>query len=104
MAKPDIAEPTITCPNCKSEIKLTESLAAPILETAQLEFQERLAAKDEEIQQRESALKTREQELAEAKEDLEEELAEKLKAGREKIAAEESKRAKLVLQDDREQR
>ena len=24
-------EPTITCPNCRTEIKLTESLAAPLL-------------------------------------------------------------------------
>ena len=26
-----MAEPTITCPNCKTEIKLTESLAAPLI-------------------------------------------------------------------------
>jgi hypothetical protein len=28
----DMSEPTITCPNCKSEIKLTESLAAPLID------------------------------------------------------------------------
>lgn len=103
MARPDIAEPTITCPNCKSEIKLTESLAAPILETARLEFQERLAAKDEEIQEREDALKSREQELTKVKEDLKEEMAEKLKEEREKIAVEEAKRARLLLKDDLDQ-
>jgi hypothetical protein len=26
-----MTEPTIICPNCKTEIKLTESLAAPLL-------------------------------------------------------------------------
>ena len=26
-----VAEPTIICPNCKTEIKLTESLAAPLI-------------------------------------------------------------------------
>ncbi|MEY4831000.1 MAG: hypothetical protein RLZZ562_2796, partial [Planctomycetota bacterium] len=26
-----MSEPSITCPNCKSEIKLTESLAAPLV-------------------------------------------------------------------------
>ena len=27
-----MTEPTIVCPNCKSEIKITESLAAPLIE------------------------------------------------------------------------
>lgn len=27
-----MTEPTITCPNCKTKIKLTESLAAPLIE------------------------------------------------------------------------
>ena len=26
-----MTEPTIICPNCKTEIKLTESLAAPLI-------------------------------------------------------------------------
>lgn len=28
-----MTEPTIVCPNCKTEIKLTESLAAPLIES-----------------------------------------------------------------------
>ena len=28
-----MTEPTITCPSCKIEIKLTESLAAPLIES-----------------------------------------------------------------------
>ena len=28
-----MAEPTVVCPHCKTEIKLTESLAAPLLES-----------------------------------------------------------------------
>ena len=28
-----MAEPTLVCPQCKTEIKLTESLAAPLLES-----------------------------------------------------------------------
>ena len=28
-----MTEPTVICPNCKTEIKLTESLAAPLIET-----------------------------------------------------------------------
>ena len=35
-------EPTITCPECGAEIKLTESLAAPILSAAKADFAEKL--------------------------------------------------------------
>ncbi|HRB33136.1 MAG TPA: hypothetical protein PLP93_08210 [Nitrosomonas sp.] len=44
--------PTIICPNCKTEIKLTESLAAPLIESTRKQFERRLAQKDSEIQQR----------------------------------------------------
>jgi hypothetical protein len=37
-------EPTITCPNCKAEIKLTESLAAPLIESTRRQYEEKLAA------------------------------------------------------------
>jgi hypothetical protein len=36
-------EPTITCPNCKTEIKLTESLAAPLIESTRQQYEQRLA-------------------------------------------------------------
>ncbi len=51
-----MSEPTITCPKCKSEIRLTESLAAPLLEQTRVEFQQRLSAKDLEITRREEAV------------------------------------------------
>ena len=38
-------EPTITCPKCKTEIKLTESLAAPLIESIRREYDKRLARK-----------------------------------------------------------
>lgn len=38
-------EPTITCPNCKTEIKLTESLAAPLIEATCRELEQRLEKK-----------------------------------------------------------
>jgi hypothetical protein len=40
------AEPTIICPKCKTEIKLTESLAAPLVESIRRDCDERLARKD----------------------------------------------------------
>ena len=40
-----MTEPTITCPSCQSEVRLTESLAAPLLEASRRRFAEQLAQK-----------------------------------------------------------
>jgi hypothetical protein len=48
-----MTEPTITCPNCKTEIKLTESLAAPLIEATRKQFEQQLAQKGSGIAQRE---------------------------------------------------
>ena len=49
-------EPTVKCPQCGSEIKLTESLAAPLLEATRREYEKVIAQKDREVAQRERAL------------------------------------------------
>lgn len=49
-----MAEPTIICPKCKNEIKLTESLAAPLIESTRLDYEQRLAQKDLDIASREN--------------------------------------------------
>jgi len=99
-----MTEPTITCPQCKTEIKLTESLAAPLLEATKREFEQRLAQKEADAAKREAALREREAALAKGKEALEEQVAEKLKLERSKIAAEEARKAKLALSNDLEQK
>lgn len=48
-----MTEPTIICPNCKTEIKLTESLAAPLIEATRKQFEQQLAQKDSDIAKRE---------------------------------------------------
>jgi len=40
-----MSEPTITCPSCKTEMKLTESLAASLLESTRRDYESRLAKK-----------------------------------------------------------
>jgi hypothetical protein len=45
-------EPTFNCPNCNHEIRLTESLAAPLIEENRKRFQEQLANKDAELNAR----------------------------------------------------
>ena len=91
-------EPTITCPKCKTEIPLTESLAAPLIEATRKQFERKLSQKDKEIEQREEAIRDKEKRLAEAKRKIEQQVAdqveEQIKAERTRIIAEESKKAK----------
>ncbi len=93
-----MTEPTIICPNCKTEIKLTESLAAPLIESTRRQFEQRLAQKDTEIVRREQAMRDKEKQLAEDKRKLDDQVtsqvAEQLKAERARVIAEESRKAK----------
>ena len=95
-----MTEPTITCPNCNTEIKLNESLAAPLIAATRKQFEQQLAQKDNDIAQREQAIREKEKQLAEDKRKLDdqvnEQVAAQLKAERARITAEESKKAKLA--------
>ena len=99
-----MSEPTIICPNCKTEIKLTESLAAPLIESTRRDYEKRLAQKDADVAKRDAALRDREEALSRAQQTIDDQVAEKLKPERSKIAAEEAKKAKLVLQTDIDQK
>ncbi|MCA9499703.1 MAG: DUF2130 domain-containing protein [Nitrospira sp.] len=99
-----MTEPTIICPQCKTEIKLTESLAAPLLEATKRDFEQRLAQKDADAAKRDAALREREAVLAKSQERFEEQMADKLKLERSKIVAEEARKAKLALSNDLEQK
>jgi hypothetical protein len=103
-----MTEPTIICPNCKLEIKLTESLAAPLLESTRRQFEQRLAQKDSDIAQREQAMRDREKLLAEAKQTLDrqvsEQVAAQLKLDRARITAEESGKAQQAVAADLDQK
>ncbi|MDA8118612.1 MAG: DUF2130 domain-containing protein [Gammaproteobacteria bacterium] len=102
-----MTEPTIICPNCKTEIKLTESLAAPLIESTRKQYEQQLAQKDNDIAQREQAMRDKEKLLADAKAKLDEQVAnqveEQLKKDRTRITAEEAKRAKQAAAADLEQ-
>ncbi len=99
-----MTEPTITCPSCQTEIKLTESLAAPLIETTKRDFEKRLAQKDTDVAKRESTLRDQEAALSKAKENLDDLITEKLKQERGKIVAEEAKKAKFAMANDLEQK
>ena len=101
-----MTEPTITCPHCKAEIKLTESLAAPLLASTRLQFEKQLAQKDSDIAQRENAMRDKEKALADAKRDLDAQVADQvagqLKTERARVAAEEAKKAKAASANELE--
>ena len=99
-----MAEPTIICPQCKTEIKLTESLAAPLLESVKRDYEQRLSQKDADMTRREQALADRAQSLEKARATLDQQVAQKLQQERVRIAAEEQQRAKLALGNDLDQR
>lgn len=99
-----MTEPTITCPNCKTEIKLTESLAAPLIESTRRDFEKRLALKDSDIAKKETELREREEAVSKAKQAIDDQVAEKLQVERAKIVTEESKKAKLAQQSELDQK
>ena len=88
-----MTEPTITCPKCKEEIKLTESLAAPIVESTRREFKERLAKKDADVAKRENVLDEREEALSKAKETIDDQVTERVQKERATIVTEEAKKS-----------
>ena len=97
-----IADPTITCPKCHTGIKVTESLAAPLLEATRQQYEMQLSEKEKEVAKREAAIKDQQAALTKAKGAIDEEVANKLKAERASIAAEEAKKARQLLATDLE--
>jgi hypothetical protein len=97
-----MSEPTITCPNCKTEIKLNESLAAPLIAATRRQYEQRMALKDAEVAKREEAIREQQEVLRHEKESMDEQVSAKLKIERDRIAAEEEKKARLLAAADLE--
>jgi hypothetical protein len=88
-----INEPTITCPNCQTEIKLTESLAAPLVESMRRQYEKRLADKETDIGQREAA-------ITKAQTSIDEQVKTKLTAERAAIVTVEAQKARTEVADE----
>lgn len=101
-----MTEPTIICPNCKTEIRLTESLAAPLIAATKQQFEQQLSQKDEEIAKREQGIRDKEKQVAEAKRNLDAQVADQvaaqLKTERSRVIEEESKKAKQAAANELE--
>jgi hypothetical protein len=99
-----MSEPTITCPKCGTPVKLTESLAAPLVDQLRQQYERKLAAKDADVLQRETAVRQQTEKLATEKQAMADAIAAQIKIERQKIVAEESARLKLMAASDLEQR
>jgi hypothetical protein len=87
-------EPILHCPNCNHEIRLTESLAAPLIEETRRRFQEQLANKDAEVARKIEALRQEREQLAKAREQIEDQVTQRLAAERGQIVIAEAKKAR----------
>ena len=95
-----MSEPTITCPKCRTEIRLTESLAAPLIAATRQQYELQLLQKDEAIAKRELDIREKERQVGESKRNLDEQVADQvaaqLKTERARVMADEAKKAKLA--------
>jgi len=90
-------EPTIECPSCHAEIKLTDSLAAPLVAETRKQFAAQLAAKDQEVSATQARFAADKLALDKERDGLEATVAKRLDAERQQIALEEADRAKRLV-------
>ncbi len=95
-----MTEPTLTCPTCRTEIKLTESLAAPLIEVTRRRYEDQLARKEAEVAGREAAIRDQQAQVAAAKDSLDAAVAAKVEQERGRIAAAEAQKAKRLVAID----
>jgi hypothetical protein len=94
-------EQTMECPQCGYEIKVTESLAAPLIAAVERKYQQQMRDQQAAIAGREQAVVTRTVELEKRAADAEHRMAEqvrvRLETERKRLAAEETERAKQMF-------
>lgn len=95
-----MTDPLISCPNCAVEIRLTESLAAPLIAATRQQFEKQLMQKNAEIAKREEGVLEKEEQLAQAQRSLQQQVATQvaaqLKTERERVIQEEARKAKQL--------
>lgn len=101
-----LVEQTMQCPQCGYEMKVTESLAAPLIAVVERKYQQQmreqqaaLAGREREVADRTAAL---EQQAAEAERRIAEQLRTRLEIERRQVAVQEAERAKQNVAADLE--
>ncbi|GIK51426.1 MAG: hypothetical protein BroJett014_03990 [Planctomycetota bacterium] len=88
-------EPELTCPSCGAKIKLTESLAAPLVAATETKYRALLAKRDEEAEKRAVELEERETAVQEREQEFEEKVEAKVKEKQKALTAEAKKSAEI---------
>lgn len=99
-----MSAPQILCPKCSSPIKLTDTLAAPLIARTRKQLEQQLAQKDADFAQREVSLRKSQKALAKAREAIDDEVAKRLQSERGLITESEQKKARIALAADLKQR
>jgi hypothetical protein len=95
-----MTEPTLTCPSCRTQIKLTESLAAPLIEDTRRRYEDQLARKEAEVAGREATIRDQQAQIAAARDAIDARVAAKVDEERGRIAATEAQKAKRLVAID----
>lgn len=95
-----MSEPSIKCPSCGEDIKLTDGLAAPLIEATKADYEKWMKDARSGIQERERALEAKRAEIQEAESLIGEKVEKQVAIERKQIAEDEAKRAKLSFQHD----
>jgi hypothetical protein len=99
-----MSEPQIVCPKCRTAIRLTDSLAAPLLAKTRKQFEQRLAQQELGFAKRETELRKQKDELTKARKAIDDAVAKKLASARTAIAKAEAQKARRALANDLDQR
>lgn len=101
-------EPIITCPNCKTPIHLTESLAAPLIEATKQQYEQKMAQITLNINERENNIKEKEKQLQQTQQnissEIEKQVEQNLQVQKAKLIAETTQKAQKLSAAELEQK
>jgi hypothetical protein len=89
-----VNETLIRCPNCDHEIRLTESLAGPLLEETHRKYDAVLKEKDADVARKTEALRQEREQVAKTRLEIEDEVVRRLGSERTMIVASEAQKAR----------
>lgn len=95
-------DPKITCPHCHGEVKLTETIAAPLLAKERGKLEEEARSRATLLDERQEKLERQAADVVAARKELDRELERKLQAAREQLALEERAKAEAAVRQDLE--
>lgn len=95
-----MSEPQILCPKCRTKIRLTDTVAAPLLANSRKQFEQQLAQKEAGLVKQQAELRKARDSLAKARQAVDDEVAKRLQSERIAIAKAEAKKARHLLAND----